>query len=74
MKTHIYYINISLELFYKLVSSATSPQFQYQPISVDHCKSMELVRVRWCSDLCSRSTDISTAVSSIVSPCHHRHV
>lgn len=41
---------------------SSDTDYQYQPISMYNCKSMELVRVRWCTGTCTQDA-IRTAVS-----------
>jgi len=47
--------------------SRADTDYQYQPISFKNCKSMELVRVRWCTGPC-KADQIQTAMSWEINP------
>jgi len=49
-------------------SRGSDTDYQYQPISMNNCKSMELVRVRWCTGQCKDQVEIRTAVSWEIHP------
>lgn len=46
---------------------SSDTDYQYQPISINNCKSLELVRVRWCTGTCPRDA-VRTALSWEIYP------